>query len=127
MDSKKITPKMNFEDSLTSFAKTTKTIFTKTSSKLQETWDFDPKKPKELFTFITPLELEGFWSIELTNLKLFIWFLNIQNEKNRYKISILDEILPAKVRETGTFARAKKRFLKIKYLNSKKNMKKIVK
>ena len=43
-------------------------------------------KPKEIFHFNTPISIEGSWMIGLTSLEVYISFLNITKENNKFEL-----------------------------------------
>ena len=63
-----IKPKNETEALLLSKTKSSETLIEQTHTKPQESLDFKMFKPKETFHFRPPIQIQGFWMIDLTSL-----------------------------------------------------------
>ena len=81
------------ESLLLNIAKSNLQIEKNTSSKPQETLEFEMNKQRQEFKFDIPLILEDSWLMGVTNLQVYNTIYNITPKNNKLKIYILDSQL----------------------------------
>ena len=81
-----IQPKNQTEDLLLSITKNCQTLIKQTHRKAEETLEFKMIKPREIFHFKPPIQIQGDWMIGLTNLEVYNSIFNITEENNKFKI-----------------------------------------
>ena len=81
-----IQPKNETEDLLLSITKNCKTLIEQTHRKAEETLEFKMIKPREIFHFKPPIQIQGDWMIGLTNLEVYNSIFNITEENNKLQI-----------------------------------------
>ena len=86
MNLKMIQPKNETEDLLLSVTKNCKTLIEQTHRKAEETLEFKMIKPREIFHFKPPIQIQGDWMIGLTNLEVYNSIFNITEENNKLQI-----------------------------------------
>ena len=80
-----IRPK-NETDLLLSISKNCETVIKQTLTKAEETLEFKMTKPKEIFHFSQPIQIQGDWMIGLTDLEVYNSTFNITEENNKFEI-----------------------------------------
>ena len=86
MNSNMIRPKNETEDLLLSITKNCQTLIKQTQRKAEETLEFKLIKPREIFHFKPPIQIQGDWMIGLTNLEVYNSIFNITEENNKFEI-----------------------------------------
>ena len=86
MNLKMIRPKNETEDLLLSITKNCETLIELTHRKAEDTVEFKMNKSREKFHFKPPIQFQGDWMIELTNLEVYISILNITEKNNKFEI-----------------------------------------
>ena len=81
-----IQPKNQTEDLLLSINKNCQTLLKQTHRKAEETLEFKMIKPREIFHFKPPIQIQGNWMIGLTNLEVYNSIFNITEENNKFEI-----------------------------------------
>ena len=81
-----IRPKNQTEDLLLSITKNCQTLIKQTHRKAEETLEFKMTKPREVFHFKPPNQIQGDWMIGLTNLEVYNSIFNISEENNKFEI-----------------------------------------
>ena len=81
-----IHPKNETEDLLLSITKNCETLIEQTHRKPEETLEFKMTKPREIFHFKPPIQIQGDWMIGLTNLEVYNSIFNITEENNKFDI-----------------------------------------
>ena len=81
-----IRPKNETEDLLLSITKNCETLIEQTDTKAQETLEFKMTKPREIFHFKSPIQIQGDWMIGLTNLEVYNSIFNITNKNKKFEI-----------------------------------------
>ena len=80
-----IQPKNETEDLLLSITKNCQTLIEQTHRKA-ETLEFKMIKPREIFHFKPPIQIQGDWMIGLINLEVYNSIFNITEENNKLQI-----------------------------------------
>ena len=80
-----IQPKNETEDLLLSITKNCKMLIEQTHRKAEEALEFKMIKPREIFHFKPPIQIQGDWMIGLTNLEVYNSIFNITEEDNKFK------------------------------------------
>ena len=80
-----IRPKNQTEDLLLSITKKCQTLIKQTHRKAEETLEFKMIKPREIFHFKPPIQIQGDWMIGLTNLEVYNSIFNITEENNKFE------------------------------------------
>ena len=80
-----VRPKNDTEDLLLSITKNCGTLIKQTHGKAEETLEFKMIKPREIFQFKPPIQIQGDWMIGLTNLEVFNSIFNITEKKNKFE------------------------------------------
>ena len=81
-----IRPKKETEDLLLSITKNCETLIKQTHRKAEETLEFKMIKPREIFHFKPPIQIQGDWMIGLTNLEVYNSIFNITEKNNKFEI-----------------------------------------
>ena len=81
-----IQPKNQTEDLLLSITKICQTLIKQSHRKAEETLEFKMIKPREIFHFKPPIQIQGDWMIGLTNLEVYNSIFNITEENNKFEI-----------------------------------------
>ena len=81
-----IQPKNETEDLLLSITKNCQTLIEQTHRKAEETLEFKMIKPREIFHFKPPIQIQGDWMIGLTNLEVYNSIFNITEENNKFQL-----------------------------------------
>ena len=81
-----IQPKNETEDLLLSITKNCQTLIEQTHRKAEETLEFKMIKPREIFHFKPPIQIQGDWMIGLINLEVYNSIFNITEENNKLQI-----------------------------------------
>ena len=81
-----IQPKNETEDLLLSITKNCQTLIEQTHRKAEETLEFQMIKPREIFHFKPPIQIEGDWMIGFMNLEVYNSIINIIEENNKLQI-----------------------------------------
>ena len=81
-----IRPKNQTEDLLLSITKNCQTLIKQTHRKAAETLEFKMIKPREIFHFKPPIQIQGDWMIGLTNLEVYNSIFNITEENNKFEL-----------------------------------------
>ena len=81
-----IRPKNETEDLLLSITKNCQTLIEQTHRKAEETLEFKKIKPREIFHFKPPIQIQGDWMIGLTDIEVYNSIFNITEENNKLKI-----------------------------------------
>ena len=81
-----IKPKNQTEDLLLSITKICETLIKQTHRKAEGTFEFKMIKPREIFHFKPPIQIQGDWMIGLTNLEVYNSIFNITEENNKFEI-----------------------------------------
>ena len=81
-----IRPKNQTEDLLLSKTKNCQTLIKQTHTKAEETLEFKMIKPREIFHFKPPIQIQGDWMIGLTNLEVYNSIFNITEENNKFEL-----------------------------------------
>ena len=81
-----VKPKNETEDLLLPINKNCETIIRQTHSKTQETLEFIPTKPREVFLFNTPISIQGSWMIGLISLEVYNSTFNIIKQNNKLEL-----------------------------------------
>ena len=81
-----IQPKNETEDLLLSITKNCQTLIKQTHRKAEETLEFKMIKPREIFHFKPPIQIQGDWMIGLTNLEVYNSIFNITEKNNKFEI-----------------------------------------
>ena len=81
-----IQPKNQTEDLLLSITKNCQTLIKQNHRKAEETLEFKMIKPREIFHFKPPIQIQGDWMIGLTNLEVYNSIFNITEENNKFQI-----------------------------------------
>ena len=81
-----IRPKNQTEDLLLSITKNCQTLIKQTHRKAEETLEFKMIKPREIFHFKPPIQIQGDWMIGLTNLEVYNSIFNITEENNKFEL-----------------------------------------
>ena len=81
-----IRPKNQTEDLLLSITKNCQTLIKQTHRKAEETLEFKMIKPREIFHFKPPIQIQGDWMIGLTNLEVYNSIFNINEKNNKFEI-----------------------------------------
>ena len=80
-----IRPKNQTEDLLLSITKNCQTLIKQTLRKAEETLEFKMIKPREIFHFKPPIQIQGDWMIGLTNLEVYNAIFNVTEENNKFE------------------------------------------
>ena len=86
MNSKMIQPKNQTEDLLLSITKNCQTLTKQTHRKAEETLEFEMIKPREIFHFKPPIQIQADWMIGLINLQVYNSTFNITEENNKFEL-----------------------------------------
>ena len=81
-----IQPKNQTEDLLLSITKNCETLIKQTHRKAEETLEFKMIKPREIFHFKPPIQIQGDWMIGLTDLEVYNSIFNITEENNKFEL-----------------------------------------
>ena len=81
-----IRPKNQTEDLLLSITKNCQTLIKQTHRKAEETLEFKMIKPREIFHFKPPIQIQGDWMIGLKNLEVYNSIFNITEENNKFEL-----------------------------------------
>ena len=81
-----IQPKNQTEDLLLAKTKNCQTLIKQTHRKAEETLEFKMIKPREIFHFKPPIQIQGHWMIGLTNLEVYNSIFNITEENNKFEL-----------------------------------------
>ena len=81
-----IRPKNETENLLLSITKNCETLIEQTHRKAEETLEFKMVKPREIFHFKPPIQIQGDWMIGLTNLEVYNSIFIITEENNKFKL-----------------------------------------
>ena len=81
-----IIPNNETEDLLLSINKKCEMLIEHTHRKAEETLEFKIIKPREMFHFNPPNEIEDNWMIGLTSLEVYNSIFNITEEINKFKL-----------------------------------------
>ena len=81
-----IRPKNQTEDLLLSITKNCETLFKQTQRKAEETLEFKMIKPRELFHFKPPIQIQGDWTLGLINLEVYNSIFNKTEEINKFEL-----------------------------------------
>ena len=81
-----IQPKNETEDLSLSITKNCQKFIEQTHRKAEETLEFKMIKPREIFHFKTPIQIQGDWMIGLINLEVYKSIFNITEENNKLQI-----------------------------------------
>ena len=81
-----IRPKSQTEYLLLSITKNCETLIDQTHRKAEETLEFKMIKPRKTFHFKPPIQVEGDWMIELTDLEIYNSLFNITEENNKFEL-----------------------------------------
>ena len=81
-----IRPKNETEDLLLSITKNCETLIEQTHRKAEKTLEFKMIKPREIFHFKPPIQIQGDWMIGLTNLEVYNSIFNIAEENNKFEL-----------------------------------------
>ena len=81
-----IQPKNKTEDLLLSITKNCEMLIKQTHRKAEETLEFKMIKPRETFHFKPPIQVEGDWMLELTDLEVYNSIFNITEENNKFEL-----------------------------------------
>ena len=81
-----IRPKNQTEDLLLTITKNCETLIKQTHRKAEETLEFKMIKPRGIFYFKPPIQIQGDWMIGLTNLEVYNSIFNITEENNKFEI-----------------------------------------
>ena len=81
-----IRPNNQTEDLLLSTTKNCQTLIKQTHRKAEETLEFKMIKPREIFHFKPPINIQGDWMIGLTNLEVYNSIFNITEENNKFEL-----------------------------------------
>ena len=81
-----IRPKNEAEDLLLSITKNCETLIEQTHTKPQETLEFKVIKPRQTFHFNPPIQINGNWTIGLTDLEVYNSIFNITEENNKCQL-----------------------------------------
>ena len=79
-------PKNDTEDLLLSITKNCETLIKQTHRKAEETLEFKMIKPREIFHFKPPIQIQGDWMIGLTNLDVYNSIFNITEKNNKFEV-----------------------------------------
>ena len=81
-----VRPKNDTEDLLLSITKNCETLIKQTLKKAKETLEFKMIKPRAIFHFKPPIQMQGDWMIGLTNLEVYTSIFNITEKNNKFEI-----------------------------------------
>ena len=81
-----IRPKNQTEDLILPITKNCETLIKQTHRKAEETLEFKMIKPREIFHFKPPIQIQGDWMTGLTNLEVYNSIFNITEENNKFEI-----------------------------------------
>ena len=81
-----IQPKNQTEDLLLAKTKNCQTLIKQTHRKAEETLEFKMIKPREIYHFKPPIQIQGHWMIGLTNLEVYNSIFNITEENNKFEL-----------------------------------------
>ena len=81
-----IRPKNQTEDLLLSITKNCEMLIEQTHRKAEETLELKMIKPREIFHFKPPIQIQGDWMIGLTNLEGYNSIFNITEENNKFNL-----------------------------------------
>ena len=81
-----IRPKNQTEDLLLSKTKNCQTLIKQTHRKAEETLEYKMIKPREIFDFKPPIQVQGDWMIGLTNLEVYNSIHNITEQNNKFEL-----------------------------------------
>ena len=81
-----ITPKNKTEDLLLSKTKNCETLIEQTHRKPEETLEFKMTKPREIFHFTPPMEIEEVWMLGLVDLEVYNSIFNITETNNKFEL-----------------------------------------
>ena len=81
-----IRPKNQTEDLLLSITKNCQTLIKQTHRKAEETLEVKMIKPREIFHFKPPIQIQRDWMIGLTNLEVYNSIFNITEENNKFEL-----------------------------------------
>ena len=79
-------PKNQTEDLLLSITKNCETLIEQTHRKAEETLEIKMIKPREIFHFKPPIQIQEDWMIGLTNLEVYNSIFNITEENNKFEL-----------------------------------------
>ena len=86
MNLKMIQPKNETENLLISITKKCETLIKQTHRKVEETLEFKLIKPREIFHFKPPFQIQGDWMTGLTNLEVYNSIFKITEKNNKFEI-----------------------------------------
>ena len=81
-----IRPKNQTEDLLLSITKNCEMLIEQTHRKAKEKLEFKMIKPREIFHFKPPIQIQGDWMIGLTNLEVYNSIFNITEENKKFDL-----------------------------------------
>ena len=81
-----ITPKNETEDLLLSITKNCETVIEQTHKKADETLDIEITKPREIYHFKPPIQVEGSWMLGLTHLDVYNSIITKTEENNKFEL-----------------------------------------
>ena len=81
-----VRPKNDTEDLLLSITKNCETLIKQTHRKAEETLEFKMIKPREIFHFKPPIQIQGDWMIGILNLEVYNSIFNITEKNNKFEI-----------------------------------------
>ena len=81
-----IRPKTDTEDLLLSITKNCEKLIEQTHRKPEETLEVKMIKPREIFYFNPPIQIKGYWMIEITDLEVYNSIFNKTEQNNKFEL-----------------------------------------
>ena len=81
-----IRPKNQTEVSIFSLTKNCQTLIEETHTRQEGMLEFKMMKPREIFNFDPPIQINGEWMLGLTDLEVYNSIFNITEQNNKLKL-----------------------------------------